>query len=246
MSRRPSPPSDPELQGSPTGPAASCGAAASRVSETAVAASSPVHEELEPLVERMRPSLGRILGGYGIPPHEADDILQEVFLAALRKWELIRDKERWMTGVLRKRCAVFWRRRRTDLLEAVDAAILDLLSRPQPAPQERAVLVWDLESAFSTLPARHRAILWLRFGLGLSSDEVADQLGYSPASIRKLIARSLDRLRGAVAESVPSAVRPAAAPSLPAGAAELAARAALLAATGEPRKLKQERRSQPS
>jgi RNA polymerase sigma factor (sigma-70 family) len=167
-----------------------------------------VATELEPLVERLRPRLRRILRGYGIPPHDAEDLLQETFLAVLSKWESIDNKEAWVIGTLRHRCARYWRDRRSSVLEAVDSALLDILSRPQPAPQDRAVLFWDLESVFETLSARHRAVLWLRFGLGLTTEEVADRLGYCPASIRKLTLRSLARLRLAVAPQPPIAPDP--------------------------------------
>jgi RNA polymerase sigma factor (sigma-70 family) len=155
--------------------------------------------ELEQLIENVRPRLKRILHGYGVPPHDADDLLQETFLAVLDKWGSIHNKEAWLIGTLRHRCARYWRQRRSSVLEAVDSARLEVLSQPQPAPQERAALVWDLESVFVTLSARHRAVLWLRFGLGLSTEEVANRLGYCPASIRKLTLRSLARLRLAVA-----------------------------------------------
>lgn len=161
--------------------------------------------ELEPLVERVRPRLKRILRAYGVPPTDADDVLQETFLAVLARWESIENKEAWLVGTLRHRCARYWRDRRSDVLEAVDSALLEVLSRPQPAPQERRALVWDLESVLATLSVRHRAVLWLRFGLGLSTEEVADRLGYCPASIRKLTLRSVARLRGAVSPRVPAA-----------------------------------------
>jgi RNA polymerase sigma factor (sigma-70 family) len=167
--------------------------------------SSAVATELEALVHRLRPRLKRVLRGYGIPPHDADDLLQEAFLAVLNKWGSIDNKEAWVIGTLRHRCARYWRDRRSSVLEAVDSALLEVLSRPQPAPQERAVLVWDLESVFDTLSVRHQAVLWLRFGLGLSTEEVADRLGYCPASIRKLTLRSLARLRLAVSPQPPAA-----------------------------------------
>jgi RNA polymerase sigma factor (sigma-70 family) len=165
--------------------------------------SSSIDNELEPLVQRLRPKLKRVLGGYGIPPHDADDLLQEVFVAAFGKWDSIANKEAWIVGTLRNHCARYWRERRMSVLEAVDSALLEMLSEPQPAPQERAALVWDLETVIETLSARHRAILWLRFGLGLSTEEIAGRLGYCPASIRKLTCRSLDRLRLAVSAASP-------------------------------------------
>lgn len=173
--------------------------------------------DLEPLVDRLRPRLKRILRRYGIPPHDADDLLQEAFLAVLCKWPSIDNKEAWLIGTLRHRCARYWRERRSSLLEAVDSALLEALSEPQPAPQERAALVWDLDSLCETLSARHRAVLWLRFGLGLSTEEVAVRLGYCPASIRKLTMRSLARLRLAVAPpaQVPRQPPPAQPPAMP-------------------------------
>jgi RNA polymerase sigma-70 factor (ECF subfamily) len=165
--------------------------------------------DIGPLVERLRPALRRVLRRFGVPPHDADDLLQEVFLAAVSKWDEIENKEGWMLGTLRNRCAIYWRRRHASPFDAVDADLLEALSRPQPAPQERAALVWDLESLFANLPLRHRDVLWLRFGMGLATEEVAERLGYSPTSIRKLIGRSLERLRLAAI----SAIAPAAAPS---------------------------------
>lgn len=162
--------------------------------------------ELELLVNRLRPRLKRILGGYRIPPTDADDLLQETFLAVVSKWESIENKDAWVIGTLRHRCARYWRERRSSVLEAVDSALLEFLSAPQPAPQDRAALVWDLESVFDTLSVRHRAVLWLRFGLGLSTEEVAVRLGYCPASIRKLTLRSLARLRQAVSPRRPAAL----------------------------------------
>src|ERR1700724_1018697 len=70
---------------------------------------SQIDTELEPLIKLLRPKLKRVLGGYGIPPHDADDLLQEVFLAALNRWDSIENKEAWMIGTLRNRCARSWR-----------------------------------------------------------------------------------------------------------------------------------------
>jgi RNA polymerase sigma factor (sigma-70 family) len=166
---------------------------------TTATSSTPAAAELEAVVEKLRPRLRRILRGYGIPPHDADDVLQEAFLAMVSKWDSIANKEGWLVGTLRHRCARYWRERQMSVLEPVDVQQLEALCVPQPAPQERAALVWDLESLCEVLSARHRAVLWLRFGLGLSTEEVADRLGYCPASIRKLTLRSLARLRLAVA-----------------------------------------------
>jgi RNA polymerase sigma factor (sigma-70 family) len=159
---------------------------------------------LEELIPRLRPRLKSIFFRYRIPPHETEDIVQEALLAALRKWDSILNKEAWVLGTIRIQCTIYWKRQRLSMLQAVDAGSLEFLSVPIPPPQEREEMVWDLETLASGLSPRHRAVLWLRYGLGLSNHEVAEKLGYCPASVRKLTGRFLERLQRALAEDDPA------------------------------------------
>ena len=79
-------------------------------------------------------------------------------------------------------------------VQAVDTAELEELAQPQPPAQERDEVFLDLHSLMQGLGKKHKAALWLRFGLGLSTEEVAERLGYCSSSIRKLTARSMARL----------------------------------------------------
>jgi RNA polymerase sigma factor (sigma-70 family) len=152
------------------------------------------------LLEAVRPRLKRLLRSYDIPPEDAEDIVQEALLDALRKWSTIRHKEVWLLGTVRFKCSNYWRRKRGDRVEAFDLPVLEELSLPQAPGQEQREISLDLRSLTRGVDGRHRAALWLRFGLGLSTDEVAQQLGYSSASIRKLTGRCLARLQRWVAE----------------------------------------------
>lgn len=144
----------------------------------------------------MRPRLKRILKNYGIPVQDAEDVLQETLLDALQQWPSIRHLESWLCGTLRFKCAKYWKRQRIErLLQVVDPSLLEDLCKPQAPAQEQGDLLADLRRLTRGLAKRHRAVLWLRFGLGLSTSEVARQLGYCPASIRKLTGRTLSRLR---------------------------------------------------
>ena len=53
----------------------------------------------------------------------------------------------------------------------------------------------DIYRASLYLGRQHQTILRLRYRLGFSAEEIADRLGYRPASIRKLAARSITRIR---------------------------------------------------
>jgi len=138
--------------------------------------------------------LKQVLGRYRIPAHDAEDLVQEALVSTITKWEVIEDPEAWLLVTLRNRCVVYWRKRRTSLYNAVDSAILELVSEPVAAPQERAELLWDLNNLLADLPARCRKLLRLRYGLGFDASEVAELMGYHPSSVRKVARRCMAAL----------------------------------------------------
>ena len=155
----------------------------------------PDDQTLLDLLDSVRPRLKRLLRSYDIPPEDAEDLLQEAFLDALRKWDTIRQKDAWLLGTVRFKCSNYWKRRRGERVEAFDLADLEELSGPQAPGQEQKEIALDLRSLTRGVDERHRAALWLRFGVGLSAEEVARRLGYSATSIRKLTGRCLARLK---------------------------------------------------
>lgn len=155
-------------------------------------------QTLAELLEAVRPRLKRLLRSYDIPPEDAEDIVQEGILEALRKWDTIRQKDAWLLGAVRFKCSNYWKKRRGERVEGFDLDELEELSEPQAPDQEQKEISMDLRSLTRGVDGRHRAALWLRFGMGLSAEEVARRLGYSSTSIRKLTGRCLARLqRGA-------------------------------------------------
>jgi RNA polymerase sigma factor (sigma-70 family) len=151
-------------------------------------------ESLDQLLRRLRPRLKQILGRYRVPAHDAEDLVQEALVSTIQKWDEIQDPEAWLLVTLRNRCVVYWRKRRTNLYSAVDAAILELLTEPVTAPQEKAELRWDLKNLIEELPPRCQKLLRLRYGLGYDSSEVAEQMGYHPSSVRKVARRCMAAL----------------------------------------------------
>ena len=155
----------------------------------------PVEREtLDQLLRRLRPRLKQVLGRYRVPAHDAEDLVQEALVATIQKWGEIQDPEAWLLVTLRNRCVVYWRKRRNSLYNSVDTAILELLSEPIAAPQEKAELLWDLNDLLEELPPRCRKLLRLRYGLGYDSTEVAEKMGYHPSSVRKVARRCMAAL----------------------------------------------------
>ena len=140
----------------------------------------PDDQTLRELLEGVRPRLKRLLRSYDIPPEDAEDIVQEALLDALRKWDTIRQKDAWLLGTVRFKCSNYWKRRRGDRVEACDLRCWRSSPQPQAPDQEQTEISLDLRSLTRGVDGRHRAALWLRFGVGLSPAEVARQLGYSP------------------------------------------------------------------
>ena len=141
-----------------------------------------------------RPRLERVLRHFEIPPEDAEDILQDAQLTLLYKWEKVRSPESWLIGTVKKKCIMYWRKRRGSLCEAVDTAILDLISEPQAPEQEKKDLSSDIGRVLGQLSERCRSLLRLRYGLGYGPTEVADQMGYRLSSIRKVTNRCLAAL----------------------------------------------------
>ncbi|MBV8199921.1 MAG: sigma-70 family RNA polymerase sigma factor [Acidobacteria bacterium] len=136
----------------------------------------------------------RVLRGFEIPPEDAEDILQDAQLTLLYKWEKVRSPENWLVGTVKKKCIMYWRKRRGSLCEAVDAAILELIAAPQAPRQEREELAVDLDRVLSRISTRCRSVLRLRYGLGYGPNEVAERMGYRSSSIRKVTNRCLAAL----------------------------------------------------
>ena len=136
----------------------------------------------------------RILAAYSVPVEDAEDVLQETFLALLYRWDQVRDPEHWLPGTLKNHCLMYWRGRGRCLHKAVDEVVLEWLSSPVAPDQERRELLLDLERLMKRLPKRCRSLLTLRFLLGYEPAEVAEKLGYRPSSIGKITTRCLAAL----------------------------------------------------
>jgi len=144
------------------------------------------------------------------------DLVQETFLAASRAWPRFQGTSEgelvhWLRQILATHLANLLRhylgtRCRDIRLERDLAAEMDQSSRfldrgllarqsspsQQAARREQAVLLAD---ALGRLPEDYREVLILRHLEGLSFPEVAQRLGRTVDSVKKLWARGLDRLR---------------------------------------------------
>lgn len=157
-------------------------------------------EDLADLVVRAGPRLKRIAARFRIPAVEAEDLLQDAWLAAVREWERLENPEAWLIRTVFYLCCIHHRkRRRRQWLQLMGGHLLESLAPPGPPPQERADLVLDLLALCALLSRRERLLLYLRYGLGLTCAETAARLGCRQASMGKMTERAVAKVRQATA-----------------------------------------------
>jgi len=130
-----------------------------------------------------------------VPRGEVDDLVQDIFLHALRKLHTLRDAKAfgpWIAMIARNRAMDFYRSSR----ETVE--VTDQMAIAGP-PNRTAKEILDL---ICRLPEAYRETLVLRFVEGMTGPEIAARTGLTPASVRVNLHRGTKLLReriGAVA-----------------------------------------------
>ena len=152
-----------------------------------------------------RDAFGRLYDSYSrmvhgillarVPYGEVDDLVQDVFLVALRKIDALRDANAfgpWLAMITRNRAMDFHRRSR-DTAELTD----DIAMADAVAPEAEATEVLNL---IRQLPEAYREPLILRFVEGMTGTEIAERTGLAPASVRVNIHRGMKLLREKLGE----------------------------------------------
>ena len=125
-----------------------------------------------------------------VPWAEVDDLVQDVFLVALKKLNTLRNDAAfgaWLAMIARNRAMDFHRRsRETEELSH------DLATRDSPESDREAANVLE---AICGLPEAYRETLVLRLVEGMTGPEIADRTGLTPASVRVNLYRGMKLLR---------------------------------------------------
>lgn len=142
---------------------------------------------------------GRLVHGVLLaraPPAEVPDLVQEVFLLALRKLRSLREASAfgpWLATLARRVAADHGRsrRRRHERQERVG---------PHPPAGRPALTAEGLAvfEALSKLPPAYRETLLLRLVEGMSGREIAAATGLTEGSVRVNLSRGMKRLRAAL------------------------------------------------
>ncbi len=159
-----------------------------------MASEAAVQRSIGDLLNEVRPEAVKILGRHRIPHQDAEDILQDAFLAYLERQDSIRDPEAWLQGTLRNRCRRYWRERRYKRYVCLDQALENLLGCGRAPAQEEVERRHDVRQVIREVSSVCREAIELRYYRGLSFEDTARRLGYKPSGIYKVMQRCLSAL----------------------------------------------------
>ena len=135
--------------------------------------------------------LRRIVAGMGLGASDAEDILQDVFVQALRQpveYRVRQKTVRWLTKVTVNRCLTEYRNRRRFRRHACEIVKRRLVTEAHSATAaEEAIVAEELEIVRESLQELDGSLLTplvLRYFCGLNSKEVGEILGLSPSTLR--------------------------------------------------------------
>jgi len=141
-----------------------------------------------------------------VPPLEVDDLVQEVFLAALRQLHALRDVARfgaWLAVITRNRANDYYRK------FGPEAALTEPVSEEQtegrpnnPAEAQEAAMIL---AVVRTLPEAYREPLILRLVEGMTGPEIAARTGLKHGSVRVNLCRGMQMLREKLGETMKGA-----------------------------------------
>jgi RNA polymerase sigma-70 factor, ECF subfamily len=137
-----------------------------------------------------------------VPPREVDDLVQEVFLSALRQLHSLRDLSRfgvWLGTITRNRANDYFRKAipKEKVIEPVSEGQAESRTTNSSAEQKAAVIL----AVVRGLPESYREPLILRLVEGMTGPEIAARTGLTHGSVRVNLCRGMQLLREKLAET---------------------------------------------
>jgi RNA polymerase sigma-70 factor (sigma-E family) len=152
-------------------------------------------ETFETFHARAHPALCRFARTLTGDADVSEDIVSDVFVAAFERWQVIgkaREPEAYLRRMLVNRYIDQYRRkdRWTRLIPHVAVPVVDERDATAQVDERAAVA-----ARLAHLPARQRAVIAMRFYLDMTDEQIAADLGCSPATVRSHASRALRALR---------------------------------------------------
>lgn len=150
------------------------------------------------LYDRFHPRVYRLALARLCSPEDAEDVVAETFL---RAWRAIDRFEwtgapfvTWLLAIANTQTITLQRTRARRPATAMAEVPEPLERGGAPRAQEQVVARLEARRMLETLPEEQRTVVTLRFYGGLSAEQIGERIGKSPASVRQIQMRALERL----------------------------------------------------
>jgi RNA polymerase sigma-70 factor, ECF subfamily len=164
-----------------------------------------LHQRVTSLYKSHRDGIYRFLIAQGVPPAEAQEVAQDVFVklfVMLREGNPILSEQGWLYGVAAKAAVDRWRREgRPIWIElTTGSGIAETLQSADLSPEALAARAEQLRrvaAAMAALPKEQRLCIQLR-SQGLRYREIAKILGVGISTAAEWVSTAVKRVRGVV------------------------------------------------
>jgi RNA polymerase sigma-70 factor (ECF subfamily) len=155
------------------------------------------HQRFAAVCEPLRPDLFRFAFWLARDRALAEDVVQEAMLRAWKSLDSLDDDARarpWMLTIVRREHARTFERKRLEVadLDALVAAEADVLA------SEEDVALAEMREALFRLDDDYREPLVLQVMMGLTTQEIAEQMGLTQGAVLTRLFRARQQLRRAL------------------------------------------------
>jgi len=139
-----------------------------------------------------------------VPRGEVDDLVQDVFIKALRRLSTLREAASfpaWLAAIARN-LANDYHRRSSPVQQFTDGTADDAMKHGSvsPRPEIPQSAIWD---ALTSLPDAYKETLILRLVEGMTGPEIAARTGMTHGSVRVNLFRGMEQLRAKLNARLP-------------------------------------------
>lgn len=165
-----------------------------------------MNDEFSSIVREYQAGLRSYIRRLGIASDSVDDMAQEVFLVAYRRWaefDQERDAGRWLNGIARNLVAnelrKGWRKARVIYMPLSDK-LLEVMDDEhiQSDEQEAGRLIQAMTECLKRLPRLSRELLYHRYADQKNATQLSEQHHISPVAIRLKLMRIRAVVKGCV------------------------------------------------
>ena len=150
--------------------------------------------ELEKLLQENMVPLQRFINFKVSNRHDAQDLLQEVCLAATKKFASLKDKsmfKAWLIGIAKHKCNDYYRKKSAHPHVSLDALPETALVMGRAGITLQSVV----RDTLDLLPEKEKEILYLYFFLDLSQDEIARRLSVPLGTVKSRLHYAKEKFR---------------------------------------------------